>query len=57
MFKDIDLFNPRFVRFERENENIVFDFEEGGYFARDKERYEKLCLTDYLERVEHEKEF
>lgn len=55
MFKDIELFNPKFIRVERENENVVFDFENNVYVARDKEKYENLKFEDYLIRVENEK--
>jgi len=54
MFRDIELFNPKFVRVERENDNIVFDFENNIYVARDKEKYEGLSFEDYLKKAEHE---
>lgn len=54
MFKDIELFNPKFVRVERENNNVIFDFENNGYVARDKEKYGSLSFEDYLNNVEHE---
>ena len=67
MFKDIELFNPKFVRTEREttnyntgvdyNENIYFDFVNGDYVARNKERYGDLTLKQYIESVEREKGF
>jgi len=46
MFRDIELFKPKFVRTEREttnyntgvdfDENIYFDFINGDYYARNK---------------------
>jgi hypothetical protein len=66
-FKDIDLFKPKFVRTEREatnydtgidyNENIIFDFVNVCYIARDKERYGDLTLNEYLAEVAREKGF
>jgi len=55
-FKDIDLFNPKFIRIERENENenVMFDFENNDYYARDKIKFENLKFEDYLKRVESE---
>jgi len=67
MYKDIEKFNPKFVRTEREttnyatgvdyNENIIFDFVNDEYVARNKERYGNLTLKEYLENVEREKGF
>jgi hypothetical protein len=67
MFRDIELFNPKFVRTEREtinyetdrdyNENILFDFNGVDYLARDKERYGLLSLQDYINKVNAEKGF
>ena len=67
MFRDIELFNPKFVRTEREttnyqtgidyNENIIFDFINNNYVARNKERYGDLTLNEYLKNVEQEKGF
>ena len=67
MFKDIELFSPKFVRTEREttnyntgvdyNENIYFDFVNGDYVARNKERYGDLTLNYYLKNVEKDKGF
>ena len=55
MFRDVELFNPKFIRVERENNNIIFDFENNNYVARDKEKYESLSFEDYLKKVEHDK--
>jgi hypothetical protein len=67
MYKDIEKFNPKFVRTEREttnyetgidyNENIIFDFDNGDYAARNKERYGNLTLKEYLDKIEREKGF
>lgn len=54
MFRDIELFNPKFVRVERENDILIFDFENNNYVARDKEKYGALIFEDYLKKVEHE---
>ena len=53
-FKDINLFKPKFIRVERENDNIVFDFENNNYVTRDKDKYENLSFEDYLKKAEHE---
>ncbi len=67
MFRDIELFKPKFVRTEREttnyetgvdyNENIIFDFVNDDYVARNKKLYGDLTLKEYLDKIEREKGF
>jgi len=66
-FKDIDLFNPEFIRTEREtinyqtdtdyNENIIFDYKGGDYLARDKEKYGLLNLNEYRDTIDKQRGF
>lgn len=67
MYKDIEIFEPKFVRTEREtinyetdmdyNENIIFDYVDGIYEVRNKEKYGELKLEEYLTKVKDDKGF
>jgi len=54
MFRDVELFNPKFVRVERENVNVIFDFDNGDYDARTQDKFKSLKLNDYLKKIEEE---
>lgn len=55
--KDVEMFDPKFIRIERANEQqIIFDCVVGqGYYARDVEKYGILSLEKYLKTIKHEK--
>ena len=54
-FKDIELFKPQFVRVARaRGDNIVFDYVNGDYRARDKDKHRNLTFKKFVDSARKE---